>query len=155
MISFNSTWSILIHWIRVVIVRWQSDLVNTKKRMLPNCVKPYHTNKRKKQNMEKTCGTVHCGHICLLIQVVWLLCIGKTNVMSSMHGCLTYFRNVSILWIFIPHYNPVVLTAGAWGDGPAVGGVEWPDSRDGPRPRLVLLRNHGNPTGWTSWKYIV
>ena len=28
------------------IVRWQSDLVNTKESILPVCDKPYHTNKR-------------------------------------------------------------------------------------------------------------
>ena len=31
MISYNSTWSILIQWIRVMIVRWQSDLVKKEK----------------------------------------------------------------------------------------------------------------------------
>jgi len=46
-----------------------------------------------------------------------------------------------------------VLSAGARRDGPAVGGVEWPDSRDGPRTRLVLLRNHGNPILGTAWNY--
>jgi len=30
MIIYNSEWSIIIQWIRVKIVRWQSDLENTK-----------------------------------------------------------------------------------------------------------------------------
>jgi len=39
--------SILIQWIRVLIVRWQSNLVNTEESVLPVCDKPYHTNKKK------------------------------------------------------------------------------------------------------------
>ena len=53
MIIYNSTWSILIHWIRVMIVRWQSDLVNTKESVLPVRNKPYYTNKRKVQKWEE------------------------------------------------------------------------------------------------------
>jgi len=45
MIIYNSTQSILIQFIRVMIVRWQSDLVNTKENILSVCDKPYHTKK--------------------------------------------------------------------------------------------------------------
>ena len=31
---------------RVMIVSWQSGLVNTKESVLPVCAKPYHTNKK-------------------------------------------------------------------------------------------------------------
>jgi len=50
-IIYNST--ILVQWIRVMIVRWQSDLVNTKESVLPVCDKPYQTNKRKIQKREE------------------------------------------------------------------------------------------------------
>ena len=35
------------------IVMWQSDLVNTKESVLPDCDKPYHTDKRILQNGEE------------------------------------------------------------------------------------------------------
>ena len=35
------------------IVRWQADLVNTKKRERPVCSKPYHTNNGFQQNGEE------------------------------------------------------------------------------------------------------
>jgi len=53
MIIYNSTWSILTQWIRVMIVRWQSDLVNTKESERPDCDKPYHSNKSKVQKGEE------------------------------------------------------------------------------------------------------
>ena len=43
----NSTWSILNQWNTVIIIRWQSDLVNIKESVLPVCDKPYHNNKKK------------------------------------------------------------------------------------------------------------
>jgi len=53
LIIYYSTWYIVIQLITVVIVRWQSDLVNTKKKykesLLPVCDKPYPTNKRNVQ----------------------------------------------------------------------------------------------------------
>jgi len=36
-----------------MIVRWQSDLVNTKESVLPVRNKPYYTNKRKVQKWEE------------------------------------------------------------------------------------------------------
>ena len=44
------------------IVRWQSDLVNTKENELNVCDKSYHTNNGFQQNGEeiKICGTMHC-----------------------------------------------------------------------------------------------
>jgi len=45
-IIYNSTWSYLIQWIIVLIVMWQSDLVNTNESILPVYNKPYQTNKR-------------------------------------------------------------------------------------------------------------
>jgi len=44
MIIYNSTWQILIQWIRVTILRRQSDLVQTIESVLPVCDKPYHEN---------------------------------------------------------------------------------------------------------------
>jgi len=43
------------------IVRWQSDLVNTKESVLPVCDQPYHTNKIYDRNGSrlKICVTVH------------------------------------------------------------------------------------------------
>jgi len=51
MIIYNSTWSVLIQWIRVMIVRWQNDLV--KEIVPPVCDKPYHINKSKVQKGEE------------------------------------------------------------------------------------------------------
>ena len=51
--NYNSTWSNLIQWIGVMIVRWQSDSVNTKESVLPVCDKSYHTNKRILQKGEE------------------------------------------------------------------------------------------------------
>ena len=34
---YKSTWPILIQWLRVMLVRWQSDLVNTKESVRPVC----------------------------------------------------------------------------------------------------------------------
>jgi len=61
MIIYNSTWSILIQCIRVMIFRWQSNLVNAKESVLPVCDKPYHTNKKYYRNGRrlKNCGTMH------------------------------------------------------------------------------------------------
>ena len=50
---YNSTWSILIQLIRVMIVRWQYHRVNAKEIVLPVCDKSYHTNKRKVQKGEE------------------------------------------------------------------------------------------------------
>jgi len=45
----------------VIIVRWQSDLANTKDSVLHVYDKPYHTNKNKVQKgVLKFCETVHC-----------------------------------------------------------------------------------------------
>jgi len=41
----NGTLSNLIRSIMIMIVRWQSELVNSNKSILPLCDKPYHTNK--------------------------------------------------------------------------------------------------------------
>jgi len=62
MIIYNSTWSILIQFIRVMIVRWRSNVVNTKESELPVCDKKIRTNKRKVQKGRrlKRCKTVHC-----------------------------------------------------------------------------------------------
>jgi len=49
MVIYNSSWSVLIQRIRVMIVRWHSDLLNTKENILPVCDKPYHTNQRRVQ----------------------------------------------------------------------------------------------------------
>jgi len=52
---FNSSWSRLIKWIRVITVRCQSDPVNTKESVLLVCDnnEPYHTNKIKVQKGEE------------------------------------------------------------------------------------------------------
>jgi len=55
MIIYNIAWLILIQLIRVKIVMWQSDIVNTKLSVLPVCDKPYHTNKRKVQKRKLKC----------------------------------------------------------------------------------------------------
>jgi len=47
------SWSFLIQWIRVMIVRCQSYLENTKESALRVCDKPYHTNKSKVQKAEE------------------------------------------------------------------------------------------------------
>jgi len=57
---YNSTWSILIQWIRFMIVWWQSDLVITKEGILPVCDKPYHMNKRKVQKEEESAVLQNC-----------------------------------------------------------------------------------------------
>jgi len=46
MIIYNSTWSILIQWIRDILSGsiCQSDLVYTIESVLPVCDKPYHMN---------------------------------------------------------------------------------------------------------------
>jgi len=44
----------LIQWIRIVFVRWQHYLVNTKENILPVCEKPYHMNKRQVQKGEES-----------------------------------------------------------------------------------------------------
>jgi len=43
----NSKWSIWIQWIRILVVWWQSDQVNTKESVFPVCDQPYHANNRK------------------------------------------------------------------------------------------------------------
>jgi len=50
MIIYNSAWSILIKLVRVMIVRWQSYLVNTKECVVHVCDQSYHTNKSTAQN---------------------------------------------------------------------------------------------------------
>jgi len=45
MVIYYSTWSMLIQCIRVMIVRWQSELVIAKEGLLPVCDKPYHMDK--------------------------------------------------------------------------------------------------------------
>ena len=61
LISYNSTWSILIQRFRVMIVRWQSDLVYTKESILSACDQPYHTNKRQYRETSrlKFCEVMH------------------------------------------------------------------------------------------------
>jgi len=61
LIIYNSTWSILIQWIRVIIVRWQSYLVKTKESVLPVYDKPHHTNKRKVQKWEEIKVLQNCA----------------------------------------------------------------------------------------------
>ena len=46
MIIYNGSWSKLFQWISLYIVRWQTDLVNTKESLLPVCDKPYHKFKK-------------------------------------------------------------------------------------------------------------
>jgi len=57
---FYNTWSNLIQWIRDLIVRWQSDLVNTKGVFLV-CVKRDYTNLKniRKLNGIEVCRTMH------------------------------------------------------------------------------------------------
>ena len=52
MVIYNSTWSILIKWITGYIIKWQSDLANTKESVLPVCDKLYHTNNGIQQKWE-------------------------------------------------------------------------------------------------------
>ena len=74
MIIYNSSWSIFIQWIRVMIVRWQSALVHTKESVLPVFQKPYYSNKRNVQKGEE---------IAVLRNCVFLKC----------SNCLLYFRD--------------------------------------------------------------
>jgi len=55
---YNSTWPILIQWIRVMIVKRSSIY---KENVLPVCEKTYHTNKDKDRKGRRLqfCGTVH------------------------------------------------------------------------------------------------
>ena len=62
--------SILINqWIGVMIVKRQSDIVNTKESILPVCDKPFHTKKRKVQKERSLpelyiwSGTNFSGHL--------------------------------------------------------------------------------------------
>jgi len=61
MIIYNSTLSILIQWIRAMIVNWQSDLVITKESLLSVCDKPYNMNKRKVQKGEEIKVLQNCA----------------------------------------------------------------------------------------------
>ena len=51
-IIYNSKWSILIQWTRVMIVRRQSDLEKQKESILSVADKPYTLNKREVQKGE-------------------------------------------------------------------------------------------------------
>jgi len=68
-VSYIRKWSIFIHWIRVLIVRWQSDLVNTKESLLPVSDTPYHTNKRKLQKGEWIKVNYNHWTVIIIIQV--------------------------------------------------------------------------------------
>ena len=77
MIIFNSSWSILIQW----IVRWQSDLVNTKK-LLPVCNKPNHINKgklQKAEGIEVLRIYAYCTWILYQFKVFWITGTVITN----------------------------------------------------------------------------
>ena len=78
----NKTWSNLIQWIRDLIVRWQSDLVNINGVFLV-CVKRYYTNLKNILKLKeiKVCWTVHW--IMLTVQVLHLL--SKFNHMFKIH----------------------------------------------------------------------
>jgi len=69
MLIFTYTWSNLNQWIRDLIVRWQSDLVNTKGVCFV-CVKRYNTNLKNILKLKeiKVCRTVHCE---MLTVQVW------------------------------------------------------------------------------------
>jgi len=64
---------LLIQWIRVMIVRWQYDLVNKKESILHVCDKPYHKNKKKYRKgeefeiLQKSCCK---ADICLILVIV-------------------------------------------------------------------------------------
>jgi len=62
-----SEWSILIQWIRVVIVMWQSDLVNTNESVLLVSDKPYYMNKRKVQKEEEIGGLRNCASVAFIV----------------------------------------------------------------------------------------
>ena len=78
MIIYNSTWSILIQWIRVMIFRWQSDIVKTKESTLSGCDKPYHTNKRKVQKRDKIEVLMNCA-------LTFLLSLHNLHVVSILY----------------------------------------------------------------------
>jgi len=75
MIIYYSKWSILIHWIRVMIVRWQSGLVNIKESVRSVCDKPYHTNKKVQKGEEievfQNCGLTVQSFIGQLVQLLY------------------------------------------------------------------------------------
>jgi len=48
-IIYNTIWSKFVQWFCVRIVRWQSNLVNTKESIFPVCDDSYHRNKKKVQ----------------------------------------------------------------------------------------------------------
>ena len=102
MIIYNITWSTLIQWIRIMIVRWQSDLVNTKKSILPVCDKPYHMNKRTVQKGEEievwwncalymsvSCCVITKGLLAWQTFVIWpfFLNIEKFHTSNSKYLC--------------------------------------------------------------------
>jgi len=92
MIIYDSTWSILIQWIRVMIVGWHSDQVNTKESILPFCDKPYHTNKRRVQIGEGIEALQNCAFTDILVTV------SATSLLAAVILCLWVFiyRNFSV-----------------------------------------------------------
>ena len=80
MIIYNSTWSMLIQWIGVIL----SDLVNTKESLLPDFDKHYHTNNGIQQYWEEK----HLRNYALLF---------KKNVKSMIIYVLTWCYNSRLL----------------------------------------------------------
>jgi len=65
MIIYNGTWSNFIQWIRVMIVRWQSDRVNTNDNVLSVCDKFYQT---KKKEITERGGYWNVAEMCIIEQ---------------------------------------------------------------------------------------
>ena len=73
MVIYHSTWLILIQWVRVIIVRWQSDIVSTRHReeyflFVMNLIT--RTKDKYRRGGLTFCGTVYCI-------VLWGSCIWR------------------------------------------------------------------------------
>ena len=90
-VYYNSTLSMLFKWSRVMIVRWQSDLVNTKESVLPVCDKPFS---QEQTNSTESWGDQRIVELCLVIE--WLrvfrfICSKQTRSICMHHMCYSLY----------------------------------------------------------------
>ena len=100
-IIYYSKWSFLIQWIMVMIVRWQSDLVNTNESLLPVCDKPYNTNKSAKQESRKR------PNVNLICRVNLHECFCLFNV-SSLFDCPDRNPHIAVFLISIERFHKIL-----------------------------------------------
>ena len=119
MIIYNSKRPILIQWIRVMNGMWQSDLVDTKERVLPVFDKHYHTNKRKVktgEEIEFLRNWALPSKVRGRLAFVWPVTVYYHNFNYSIHNWrVTY--NCFIICKFASNWTKIV-------------GFNWVDSRD-------------------------